>query len=146
MKNSKRGTLFFFTYCSLGGWLGGPWAHTRVVRLLRQKSISINAWYPFMLNCLKIEKKMKEERASSGVGFFFLEQNCSCCSCVVVIVVVVVVVHWDPGGESSRPSPPSSLDLFSFFHFMRRFWNQILIWRSVRHSAWAISIRLLRVR
>ena len=54
--------------------------------------------------------------------------------------------YWDPGGESSNPSPPSSLDLFSFFHFMRRFWNQILIWRSVRHSAWAISIRLLRVR
>ena len=40
----------------------------------------------------------------------------------------------------------SNLALFSFFHFIRRFWNQILIWRSVRHRAWAISIRLLRVR
>ena len=54
--------------------------------------------------------------------------------------------HCDPGGESSRPSPPSSLDLFSFFHFIRRFWNQILICRSVRQRAWAISIRLLLVR
>ena len=30
--------------------------------------------------------------------------------------------------------------LCSFFHFIRRFWNQILICRSVRQSAWAISI------
>ena len=54
--------------------------------------------------------------------------------------------HCDPGGESSRPSPPSSFDLFSFFHFIRRFWNQILICRSVRQRACAISIRLRRVR
>lgn len=36
--------------------------------------------------------------------------------------------------------------LCSFFHFMRRFWNQILICLSVKHSACAISIRLLLVR
>ena len=34
----------------------------------------------------------------------------------------------------------------SFLSFMRRFWNQILIWRSVRQRACAISIRLLRVK
>lgn len=33
----------------------------------------------------------------------------------------------------------------SFFHFMRRFWNQILIWRSDEQSAWAISMRRRRV-
>ena len=38
------------------------------------------------------------------------------------------------------------MSLFSFFHFMRRFWNQILIWRSVRQSALAISMRRRRVR
>ena len=30
--------------------------------------------------------------------------------------------------------------LCSFFHFILRFWNQIFIWRSVKHSACAISI------
>ncbi len=54
--------------------------------------------------------------------------------------------HCDPGGESSSPSPPSSLDLFSFFHFILLFWNQILICRSVKQRAWAISIRRLLVR
>ena len=54
--------------------------------------------------------------------------------------------HCEPGGESSMPSPPSSFVLFSFFHFIRRFWNQILICRSVRQRAWAISIRLRLVR
>lgn len=34
----------------------------------------------------------------------------------------------------------------SFFNFMRRFWNQIFICRSVKHNAWAISIRRLRVK
>jgi hypothetical protein len=51
----------------------------------------------------------------------------------------------------SRPlSLPSELSsgllLFSFFHFIRRFWNQIFICRSVRQRAWAISIRRRRVR
>ena len=36
--------------------------------------------------------------------------------------------------------------LCSFFHFMRRFWNHILICRSVKFSACAISILLLLVR
>lgn len=38
------------------------------------------------------------------------------------------------------------ISLFSFFHFILRFWNHILICRSVRHSACAISIRRRRVR
>lgn len=50
------------------------------------------------------------------------------------------------GPPGPMMSPDSSLALFSFFHFILLFWNQILIWRSVRHSAWAISIRRLRVR
>ena len=49
-------------------------------------------------------------------------------------------------GLPSPSSPASTLVLFSFFHFIRLFWNQILIWRSVRQRAWAISIRRLRVR
>ena len=49
-------------------------------------------------------------------------------------------------GLSSPPSPPSTLALFSFFHFILRFWNQILICLSVKHSAWAISILRLRVK
>ena len=36
--------------------------------------------------------------------------------------------------------------LLSFFHFIRRFWNQILICRSLRTSVCAISIRLRLVR
>lgn len=50
---------------------------------------------------------------------------------------------------SSSSSPlvcEQLINLFSFFHFIRRFWNQIFIWRSVRHSACAISMRRLRVR
>lgn len=77
------------------------------------------------------------------------------------------------GVISSAPSPEpgSPFVLFSFFHFMRRFWNlcrggrelplidrqfaprrvswityHILIWRSVRQSACAISMRLRRVK
>jgi len=55
----------------------------------------------------------------------------------------------DVWGVISLPSPPwpsPPLVLFSFFHFIRRFWNHIFICRSVRHSACAISIRRLRVR
>ena len=36
--------------------------------------------------------------------------------------------------------------LFSFFHFMRLFWNQIFICLSVKPSEWAISMRLLLVK
>lgn len=36
--------------------------------------------------------------------------------------------------------------LWSFFHFILRFWNQILICRSDRHSVCAISTLRLRVR
>merc|ERR1719234_2284866 len=48
-------------------------------------------------------------------------------------------------GDSSM-SGPSSFVLFSFFHFIRRFWNHILICLSVKQSACAISILRLRVR
>lgn len=41
---------------------------------------------------------------------------------------------------------PGPAGLFSFFHFMRLFWNQILICLSVRHKAWAISMRRLLVK
>lgn len=44
------------------------------------------------------------------------------------------------GGKSSFPI------FVSFFAFILRFWNQILICLSVKLSVWAISIRLLRVR
>lgn len=37
--------------------------------------------------------------------------------------------------KSPSKHPASNLALFSFFHFIRRFWNQILICRSVRQSA-----------
>lgn len=48
--------------------------------------------------------------------------------------------------SSSALSCEELSSLFSFFHFIRRFWNQILICRSVRQSEWAISIRRRRVR
>ena len=38
-------------------------------------------------------------------------------------------------GLSSPPSPASTFALFSFFHFILLFWNQILICRSVRQRA-----------
>ena len=52
------------------------------------------------------------------------------------------------GEISVSPStePGSPFVLFSFFHFIRLFWNQILICRSVRQSACAISIRRRLVR
>lgn len=50
---------------------------------------------------------------------------------------------------SSSPVSSSSLEDSrdcSFFHFIRLFWNHILICLSLRHTAWAISIRRFRVR
>lgn len=47
---------------------------------------------------------------------------------------------------SPSPEPGSPFVLFSFFHFIRLFWNQILICRSVRQSACAISMRRRLVR
>ena len=49
-------------------------------------------------------------------------------------------------GLSSPPSPASTFALFSFFHFILLFWNQILICLSVRQRACAISILRRRVR
>ena len=37
-------------------------------------------------------------------------------------------------------------NLLSFLYFIRRFWNQILICRSDKQSACAISMRRLRVK
>ena len=64
------------------------------------------------------------------------------------------VVINEPGDKDDSPLNVDDDDddddedgvLFSFLAFMRRFWNQILIWRSVRQSAWAISTRRLLVR
>ncbi|KAL8165340.1 UNVERIFIED_CONTAM: hypothetical protein K2H54_040084 [Gekko kuhli] len=55
------------------------------------------------------------------------------------------------GGSQGRKAPPAAamlmlFSLLSFFHFMRLFWNQILICLSERQRACAISILLLRVR
>ena len=49
-----------------------------------------------------------------------------------------------PGPPEDRPLVLGSL--WSFFHFILRFWNQILICLSDRHSVCAISMRRLRVR
>lgn len=37
-------------------------------------------------------------------------------------------------------------NLWSFLYFIRRFWNQIFIWRSDNTRVWAISMRRRRVR
>lgn len=73
--------------------------------------------------------------------------------CVCVCYDTIVCASYSSycgldGGVISSPSPEpgSPFVLFSFFHFIRRFWNHILIWRSVRHNAWAISMRRRRVR
>lgn len=54
------------------------------------------------------------------------------------------------GGEPVGDGPPElelrPLDFWSFLYFMRRFWNQILIWRSDRLSKLAISTRRGRHR
>lgn len=49
---------------------------------------------------------------------------------------------------TTTPFPPHFLvlSLYSLFHFILLFWNQILIWFSVRFRLVAISIRLVRVR
>ena len=46
---------------------------------------------------------------------------------------------WGGGGTLSTSTP---FIFISFLYFILRFWNQILIWRSVRLSMAAISIRL----
>jgi hypothetical protein len=62
------------------------------------------------------------------------------------------VVINEPGDKDDSPLNVDDDDddddgvLFSFLAFMRLFWNQILIWRSVRQSACAISTRRLLVR
>lgn len=54
------------------------------------------------------------------------------------------------GGEPVGEGPPElelkPLDFWSFLYFIRRFWNQILIWRSDRLSRLAISTRRGRHR
>jgi hypothetical protein len=46
-----------------------------------------------------------------------------------------------PAGEGPPEDEASPLAFWSFLYFMRRFWNQILIWRSLRFSRLAISTR-----
>ena len=53
---------------------------------------------------------------------------------------------WDDDDEDGESGLMLMLAGVSFLAFIRRFWNQILIWRSVRQRAWAISTRRLRVR
>lgn len=60
---------------------------------------------------------------------------------------------WDPARAWEfvllLPVPERTLVLgilWSFFHFILRFWNQILICRSDRHSVCAISTLRLRVK
>lgn len=48
--------------------------------------------------------------------------------------------------EEEEGEEEELINLFSFFHFILLFWNQILICRSVRQSACAISMRRRRVR
>lgn len=61
---------------------------------------------------------------------------------------VLICCCWAPEVEA-EPEEERILvlgSLWSFFHFMRRFWNQIFTWRSDRHMVCAISTRLRRVR
>lgn len=70
-----------------------------------------------------------------------------CHSFLLVGEIYRLKIHSVLFSSSSSPLVCEQLiNLFSFFHFIRRFWNQIFIWRSVRHSACAISMRRLRVR
>lgn len=57
--------------------------------------------------------------------------------------LVTVCTFWE-GADEDLPFVLGSL--WSFFHFILLFWNQILICRSERHRLWAISIlrRLVR--
>ena len=64
----------------------------------------------------------------------------------VVVAVLGGIVVVTPAGLVLRRTFFVLGSLLSFFHFMRRFWNQILICRSVRQRLCAISIRRRRVR
>ena len=61
---------------------------------------------------------------------------------------VVAVTSSVEAGDVTGPAPLWRLfgSRCSRFHFIRRFWNQILIWRSVSPSACAISTRRRPVR
>lgn len=48
---------------------------------------------------------------------------------------------WLEAEETLEERPLVLGSLWSFFHFILRFWNQILICLSERHKVWAISIR-----
>ena len=65
---------------------------------------------------------------------------------VVVMMGTPVAVVVTPAGLVFRRTFFVFGNLLSFFHFMRRFWNQILIWRSDKQRLWAISIRRRRVK
>ena len=67
-----------------------------------------------------------------------------CCvpDCPVFGLTIVVT----PAGFVLRRTFFVLGNLLSFLYFIRRFWNQILICRSDKQSAWAISMRLRRVK
>ena len=60
-----------------------------------------------------------------------------------VVVEVGEPLATAAAGESAPPAAPAG---FAFLAFMRRFWNQILIWRSVRPRLAANSVRRGRHR
>lgn len=63
--------------------------------------------------------------------------------------VLICCCCWAPEAEDEAELEERILvlgSLCSFFHFILRFWNQILTWRSDRHMVCAISTRLRRVR
>ena len=54
----------------------------------------------------------------------------------------LLLVQWRAWGGGGTLSMSTPFIFISFLYFILRFWNQILIWRSVRLSMAAISIRL----
>jgi hypothetical protein len=64
----------------------------------------------------------------------------------VLLELFLVVVVVTPAGFVFLRTFFVFGSLLSFFHFMRLFWNQILICRSDSTSVWAISILRLLVR
>lgn len=90
---------------------------------------------------------------------FIMSELDGCCCCCWWWEDDVDEVSWrESGADEWRRSRSEGWDFWrccslisftarnSFFNFIRRFWNHILIWRSVKQSAWAISMRRLLVR
>ena len=67
---------------------------------------------------------------------------CCCCCCCCCWLLLLLSLSFELFSCSLSSLMASS----SFFSFIRRFWNQILICLSVRHSMWDSSMRRRRVR